>query len=85
MIYLVSRNKRLFSSEYYTQVSFKEAMTVLEPLVLVQLDTETEGSKVWPLSPEMGIAKWENCVEGEIPNTQPSLELTIKEGSETNS
>lgn len=38
-----------------------------------------------PLSPEMGIVKWENCVEGEIPNTQPSLELTIKEGSETNS
>lgn len=25
-----------------------------------------------PLSPEMGIVKWENCVEGEIPNTQPS-------------
>lgn len=43
MIYLVSRNKRLFSPEYYTQVSFKEAMAVLEPLVLVQLDTETEG------------------------------------------
>lgn len=41
--------------------------------------------KVRPLSPEMGIAKWENCVKGEIPNTQPSLELTIKEGSETNS
>lgn len=38
-----------------------------------------------PLSPEMGIVKWENCVKGEIPNTQPSLELTIKEGSETNS
>ena len=43
MIYLVSRNKRLFSPEYYTQASFKEAMAVLEPLVLVQLDTETEG------------------------------------------
>lgn len=45
MIYLVSRNKQLFSPEYYTQASFKEAMAVLEPLVLVQLDTETEGSK----------------------------------------
>ena len=85
MIYLVSRNNQLFSPERYAQVSFKEAMAVLEPLVLVQLDTETEGSKVRPLSPEMRIVKWENCVEGEIPNTQPSLELTIKEGSETNS
>ena len=41
--------------------------------------------KSQPLSPEMGIAKWENCWEGEIPNQQPSLELTIEEGSETNS
>lgn len=39
--------------------------------------------KVQPLSPEMGIAKWENCGKGEIPNPQPSLELTIKKGSET--
>ena len=43
MIYLVSGNKQLFSPEHYTQTSFKEAMTVLEPLVLVQLDTETMG------------------------------------------
>src|SRR5574344_289754 len=42
-------------------------------------------TKVRPLSPEMGIAKWENCWKGEIPNQQPSLELTIKEGSEANS
>lgn len=41
--------------------------------------------KVRPLSPEMGIAKWENCVKGEIPNTQPSQRLTTLEGSETNS
>lgn len=41
--------------------------------------------KVRPLSPEMGIVKWENCVEGEIPDTQPSLSSTPKEGSETNS
>lgn len=44
MIYLVSRNKQLFSPEHYAQVSFEEAMKILEPLVLVQLDTETEGS-----------------------------------------
>lgn len=46
MIYLVSRNNQLFSPERYAQVSFEEAMAVLEPLVLVQLDTETEGSKI---------------------------------------
>lgn len=38
-----------------------------------------------PLSPEMGIAKWENCWEGEIPNQQPSQPSTKLEGSETNS
>ena len=38
-----------------------------------------------PLSPEMGIAKWENCWNGETPNQQPSLDLTTKEGSTTNS
>jgi hypothetical protein len=37
-----------------------------------------------PLSPEMGIAKWENCGNGEIPNPQPSISLTTNEGSETN-
>lgn len=42
-------------------------------------------TKVRPLSPEMGIAKWENCWNGENPNQQPSLGLTTKEGSETNS
>ena len=30
--------------------------------------------KSLPLSPEMGIAKWENCWNGETPNQQPSLE-----------
>ena len=38
-----------------------------------------------PLPPEMGVAKWENCWEGEIPNQQPSQPLTKLEGSETNS
>lgn len=28
--------------------------------------------KVEPLSPEMGVAKWINCWEGETPNQQPS-------------
>ena len=41
--------------------------------------------KTESLSPEMGIAKWVNCWEGEIPNQQLSLGLTTKESSETNS
>lgn len=41
--------------------------------------------KVKPLSSEMGIAKWENCWNGENPNQQPSISLTTNEGSETNS
>ena len=43
MIYLVSRNKSLFGSERYKQVSFEEAMALLLPLHLVQFDTETKG------------------------------------------
>ena len=54
-----------------------------------KIETKYKGlyfrKNIWPLPPEMGIVKWENCVKGEIPDTQPSLELTIKEGSETNS
>ena len=40
--------------------------------------------KCLPLSPEMGVVKWENCWNGEIPNQQPSQPLTKLEGSETN-
>lgn len=43
MIYLVSKNEKLFSPEKYKQVDFLDAMKVLEPLSLVQLDTETQG------------------------------------------
>lgn len=43
MIFLVSKNKGLFSPEKYKQVRFFDAMKVLEPLSLVQLDTETMG------------------------------------------
>jgi len=42
-------------------------------------------TKVEPLPPEMGVVKWENCWNGEIPNQQPSQPLTKLEGSETNS
>ena len=43
MIYLVSRNKALFSPENYSQVDFDTALSILKPLTLAQLDTETEG------------------------------------------
>lgn len=43
MIYLVSRNKALFSPKNYSQVDFDTALSILKPLTLIQLDTETEG------------------------------------------
>lgn len=43
MIYLVSKNKGLFSPTKYQQVSFSEVMKLLLPLKLVQFDTETMG------------------------------------------
>ena len=43
MIYLVSKNKSLFGSKKYKEVPFEEAMKVIEPLKLPQLDTETTG------------------------------------------
>lgn len=46
MIYLVSRNSKLYSPENYKDISFGEAMEILDPLKEVQFDTETQGSKV---------------------------------------
>jgi hypothetical protein len=43
MIYLVSKNKGLFTSDKYQYISFKGAMEILLPLILVQFDTETKG------------------------------------------
>lgn len=43
MIYLVSKNKGLFSPTKYKQAEFSEAMDLLSPLKLVQFDTETMG------------------------------------------
>ena len=43
MIFLVSKNKGLFSPEKYKQVDFLDAMKILDPIRLVQLDTETMG------------------------------------------
>ena len=46
MIYLVSRNKSLYSSEKYKEINITQAIEILSPLKLVQFDTETQGSKV---------------------------------------
>lgn len=43
MIYLVSRNQSLISPSKYRQVPFSEAYKILEPLKIVQFDTETMG------------------------------------------
>lgn len=43
MIYLVSKNKTLFNPVKYQQVPFEEAMLILNPLKVVQFDTETMG------------------------------------------
>ena len=44
MIYLVSKNNRLFSPENYTQVEFNYAINCLKNIKgLIQLDTETSG------------------------------------------
>ena len=43
MIFLVSKNKRLFNPEKYKHVDFLDAMKILDPIRLVQLDTETMG------------------------------------------
>ena len=43
MIYLVSHNKNLFQTDKYVEATMKQAMSVLLPLKLCQLDTETKG------------------------------------------
>ena len=43
MIYLVSNNQLLFKSTKYEIINFKEAMDILSPLSIIQLDSETEG------------------------------------------
>lgn len=43
MIYLVSRNKSLYSSEKYKEINITQAIEILSPLKLVQFDTETQG------------------------------------------
>lgn len=43
MIYLVSHNKSLFQTDKYVKATMEQAMSVLLPLKLCQLDSETKG------------------------------------------
>lgn len=43
MIYLVSHNKNLFQTDKYAEATMEQAMSVLLPLKLCQLDSETKG------------------------------------------
>ena len=43
MIYLVSHNKSLFKTDKYVEATMEQAMSVLLPLKLCQLDSETRG------------------------------------------
>lgn len=43
MIYLVTRNRELFNSEVYKMIGIDESLSLLEPLRIVGVDTETSG------------------------------------------
>lgn len=43
MIYLVTKQTRLFSCEYYKVISTEESLKILESWEMVQYDSETTG------------------------------------------
>lgn len=43
MIYLVTNSKELFPNEHYKIISVEESFSILNPMTIVGLDTETEG------------------------------------------
>lgn len=47
MIYLISKQKQLFETDLYSEISFEEAKEALEQLNIVQVDTETMGLDVF--------------------------------------
>ena len=50
MIYLISKQKQLFETDLYSEISFEEAKKALEQLNIVQVDTETMGLDVFTKS-----------------------------------
>ena len=47
MIYLISKQKQLFETDLYSEISFEEAKKALKQLNIVQVDTETMGLDVF--------------------------------------
>lgn len=47
MVYLISKQKSLFESNLYSEISFEEAKKALYKLSIIQFDTETEGLDVF--------------------------------------
>ena len=47
MIYLISKQKQLFETDLYSEISFEEAEKALKQLNIVQVDTETMGLDVF--------------------------------------
>ena len=47
MIYLISKQRNLFKTELYSEISFEKAKEALEQLNTVQVDTETMGLDVF--------------------------------------
>jgi len=47
MIYLVTADKELFTTDIYKIISVEESLALLNPLKIVGLDTETEGLDPW--------------------------------------
>jgi DNA polymerase I-like protein with 3'-5' exonuclease and polymerase domains len=80
MIYLVSKDKKLYSPERYREVDFKEAMDILYPLKEVQLDTETKGLDCFTkelLTLQLGCT--ENQVVFDWRTISPSEKSILKE------
>lgn len=44
MIYLVTREQKLFDSEYYEVITVEESLALMEDWKRVQYDSETNGS-----------------------------------------
>ena len=51
MIYLVSKQKSLFETDLYKEISFKDAKEYLWELKRIQTDTETMGLDVYTKAP----------------------------------
>ena len=63
MIYLVTSDLRLFSSELYTVISVDESLKLLNELKIISVDTETSG--IDPHTKELLLAQF-GCPEFQV-------------------